>query len=84
MNIQEIEAIVIGILAEELAIDTREINLYSTFIDLGADSLDEMEIMIHLEKKFHLNITDEAATKLHDVRSLCMYIEDKLQEQLTQ
>lgn len=84
MNIQEIERIVTEILVDELAITRNEITLDSTLKNLGADSLDEMEIMIHLEKKFHLNITDEAATKLHDVRSLCMYIEDKLQEQLTQ
>ena len=52
MNRQEIEEIVIEIIAEELSIDTSEINLDSTFKDLGADSLDEMEIMIHIEKKF--------------------------------
>ncbi len=80
MKKQEIEAIVIGILAEELAIDTREINLDSTFIDLGADSLDEMEIMIRVEKKFHITISDYSATILNNVRDLCKFIENKLQE----
>lgn len=80
MNIQEIEAIVIGILAEELAIDTREINLDSTFIDLGADSLDETEIMIHVEKKFQITISDDSAATLNNVRDLCKFIENNLQK----
>lgn len=80
MKKQEIETIVIGILAEELAINTREINLDSTFIDLGTDSIDEMEIMIHVEKKFHITISDDSATKLNNVRDLCKFVENKLQE----
>ena len=80
MNRQEIEEIVIEIIAEELSIDTREINLDSTFKDLGADSLDEMEIMIHIEKKIHITISDDSATKLNNVRDLCKFIENKLQE----
>ncbi|MHB9142356.1 MAG: acyl carrier protein [Paludibacter sp.] len=78
MNQQEIETIVTEILVEELAITENEITLDSTFKDLGADSLDEMEIMIHIEKEFHITIPEEAATRLHDVRGLCKYIEDKL------
>lgn len=84
MNQQEILPKVTEILVEELAISGNEITLDSTFKNLGADSLDEVEIIIHIEKKFHITIPDEAATKLHDVRSLCKYIEDKLQEQSTQ
>jgi len=81
MNQQEIETIITEILIEELAITRNVITLDSTFKDLGADSLDEMEIMIHIEKKFHLTISDEGATKLYDVRDLCKYIEAKLHAQ---
>jgi acyl carrier protein len=80
MNRQEIEEIVIEIIAEELSIDTREINLDSTFIDLGADSLDETEIMIHVEKKFHITISDDSAATLNNVRDLCKFIENNLQK----
>lgn len=81
---QEIITKVTGILVDELAIFENEITLDSTFKSLGADSLDEAEIMIQIEKKFHIAISDETAIKLYNVRGLCKYIEDKLQEQSTQ
>jgi len=59
----------LGISADEIEMDTHIIN------DLGADSLDLVELMMAMEDEFNLVITDESARELYTVREITEYIE---------
>jgi len=67
------------IIAEQLSIDDEdEISLDSTFInDLGADSLDIVELIMALEEEFGLEIPDEDAEKINTVADVVEYIREK-------
>jgi len=65
---------VVAIIAEKLKIDKNKINEESTFIDLGADSLDLVEITMKLEEQFGIEVNDEDADKLHNVLSVVDYV----------
>ena len=78
MNLQEIEAIVTEILKDKLGISKTEISLESTMKDLGANSLEQVEIVLELEKKFDFAIPDDIKPELQNIGSLCKYIEKKL------
>ncbi len=66
------------VVAEQLDCDVAEIKEDSKFIeDLGADSLDVVELVMALEEKFDLEIPDEDAEKLLSVSDAIKYIEDK-------
>jgi acyl carrier protein len=68
------------IVAEKLAINLSTITLESTMQDLGADSLDMVEIVMGIEESFDIQINDEDAEKLHTMREVTEYIHHKLQE----
>ena len=75
----ETEQKIIKIIAETLQIDKNKINLASLFVDdLGADSLDEVEIMLALEAAFECTISDEEAGKLSVVADVVNCIKKKL------
>ncbi|MBP0981785.1 MAG: acyl carrier protein [Oscillospiraceae bacterium] len=61
------------VLAEYKEIDAAEINMETTFEELGFDSLDIVEIVMNLEEVFDLEL--EMNDKLVDVKSLVEYIE---------
>ncbi|MEW6243713.1 MAG: acyl carrier protein [Bacillota bacterium] len=67
------------IIAEQLSIDDEdEISLDSTFInDLGADSLDIVELIMALEEEFGLEIPDEDAEKINTVADVVEYIRER-------
>ena len=65
-----------SIIAERLSIDESKINESSSFIeDLGADSLDTVELIMQLEEAFDMQIPDEDAEKLATVGDALKYIE---------
>ncbi|MFW5998339.1 MAG: acyl carrier protein [Halanaerobiaceae bacterium] len=71
---------VIDIVAEELALDTNEITPEASFIeDLGADSLDVVELVMAFEEEFGLEIPDEDAEDIATIQDAVEYIEDNLQ-----
>ena len=73
------EAKVRDIVAEQLQISAEEINLDSSFIDdLGADSLDIVELVMAMEDAFQMDIPDEEAEKIQTVRNAIDYINDHL------
>ncbi len=63
--------------AEQLGIEVDEINEDSSFIDdLGADSLDTMELVLALEDEFGIEISDEETEKLKTVSDAVNFIEE--------
>ena len=64
------------IISEQLGVDEAEVTPSSSFIDdLGADSLDTVELVMALEENFDLEIPDEAAEKIRTVQDAVDYIE---------
>ncbi|MCM8756755.1 MAG: acyl carrier protein [Candidatus Omnitrophica bacterium] len=69
------------IIAEQLGVKKEEIKPESSFIDdLGADSLDTVELVMALEEEFGIEIPDEDAEKMTTVGEAIKYIERKTQE----
>jgi acyl carrier protein len=70
-----VESRVIKIVAEQLGIDEAEIKPESSFVDdLGADSLDTVELVMALEEEFDCEIPDEDAEKIATVQQAIDYI----------
>ncbi|SVA27898.1 uncharacterized protein METZ01_LOCUS80752 [marine metagenome] len=64
-----------NIVAEQLGIGVDEISNESSFIDdLGADSLDTVELVMALEEEFDIEISDEQAENISTVQSAIDYI----------
>ena len=69
------------ITSEQLGVDEAQITVDAKFVDdLGADSLDTVELVMALEEEFDLEISDEDAEKLVNVQKAVDYIEDHLEE----
>ncbi len=65
------------IIAEQLGVDEPDIKNTSHFIDdLGADSLDTVELVMAFEEEFGLEIPDEEAEKITTVQDAISYIEE--------
>ena len=70
-----IEQKVKGIIAENLGVAEEEIKLSSSFIeDLGADSLDIVELVMQMEEEFEVEIPDEEAENIKTVQNAIDYI----------
>lgn len=70
---------VVAIVADKLNIDKSKITEQSTLAELGADSLDLVEIIMRMEEKFDVEINDEQAEKLCNVGQVIDYIESLAQ-----
>jgi len=71
----DIEKKVIAIIVEQLGIEESEVKPESSFIDdLGADSLDTVELVMAFEEEFDLEIPDEEAEKITTVGSAVDHI----------
>lgn len=67
---------VADIVAEQLGVDKDKISPETSFVnDLGADSLDTVELVMELEEEFDINIPDDAAEKIQTVGQAVDYIE---------
>ncbi len=72
----EISSKVVEIIAEKLSVDTAEVVETANFTnDLGADSLDTVELIMEFEKVFEIQIPDEEAEKIQTVGDAVTYIE---------
>ena len=67
------------IVAEQLGVDAAEVVPQANFAnDLGADSLDTVELVMALEEEFEIEIPDDAAEKMMTVQEAVDYINDKV------
>lgn len=63
--------------SDQLGIEASKVELDSTFIDdLGADSLDIVELIMSLEEEFNMEIPDEDAEKIVSIRDVVNYVAD--------
>ena len=77
MSEQVVSDQVIGIVSEKLGVDKEKVKLEASFVgDLGADSLDMVELLMNLEDNFKLSIPDEDAENIKTVGDAVKYIED--------
>jgi acyl carrier protein len=76
---ESVEERVINIVCEQLGTSRDKISLETSFInDLGADSLDTVELVMEFEDEFQINIPDEDAEKIQTVGDAVKYIQEKL------
>lgn len=68
------------VVVEQLEVDPEEVKAESSFTnDLGADSLDTVELVMALEEEFEIEIPDEAAEKIDTVGKAVQHISDKVE-----
>jgi len=67
------------IIADQLGVKFEEVTQEASFVnDLGADSLDTVELIMALEEEFEIEIPDEDAEKIKTVGDIIKYIEEKI------
>lgn len=72
-----IEERVKAIVAEQLGVDEDQVTAEASFMDdLGADSLDTVELVMALEEEFDIEISDEDAEKIQTVKDATSYVSD--------
>ena len=68
------------IVVEQLGVEADDVAIESTFIDdLGADSLDIVELIMAFEEEFDIEIPDDAAEKIKTVKNAVDYIDSQIQ-----
>ncbi len=73
-----VEERVRNIICDQLAVEPEKVSLTASFIDdLGADSLDIVELVMTMEEEFDLDIPDEDAEKMKTVGDVIKYIASK-------
>jgi acyl carrier protein len=73
---EETEQKVVEIIAEKLSIPKENIKSSATFKDIGADSLDSVELMMAFEDSFGIEIKDEDAEKIQTIQNAIDLIHD--------
>jgi acyl carrier protein len=73
----EIKTKVVSIIVDKLGVEESEVNNEASFTnDLGADSLDTVELIMEFEKEFNIAIPDDQAEKIQTVGDAVSYIEE--------
>jgi len=76
-----IEAKVKEIIVQQLGVDAEKVNLEASFVDdLGADSLDVVELVMAFEEEFDVEIPDEAAEKIGKVKDAVEFLKSNASE----
>jgi len=76
VTVASVQERVIDIVAEQLGVDKEKVTPETSFVnDLGADSLDTVELVMELEEEFDITIPDDAAEKIQTVGQAVQYIE---------
>ncbi|MCK5436138.1 MAG: acyl carrier protein [Nitrosomonadaceae bacterium] len=72
---EQVEQRIKKIVAEQLGVNETEVKNESSFVDdLGADSLDTVELVMALEEEFECEIPDEQAEKIHTVQQAIDFV----------
>jgi acyl carrier protein len=70
---------VVAIIVDKLGVDEAEVTAEASFTnDLGADSLDTVELIMEFEKEFNMTIPDDQAEKIGTVGDAITYIEENV------
>ncbi len=70
---------VVAIIVDKLGVDEAEVTAEASFTnDLGADSLDTVELIMEFEKEFNMAIPDDQAEKIGTVGDAIAYIEENV------
>jgi acyl carrier protein len=78
-DMKELETKVKDIIVEELGVERDKLTDNASFMeDLGADSLDTVELVMAFEKEFDIDIPDEEAEKLRTVGDALKYLHEKM------
>lgn len=76
MSDKSIEARVKDIIVDQLGVSADQVTTEARFVeDLGADSLDTVELVMAFEEEFSIEVPDEEAEKLHSVADVVKYVE---------
>jgi acyl carrier protein len=79
MDMKQLEEKVKDIIVEELGVERDKLTADASFMeDLGADSLDTVELVMAFEKEFDIDIPDEEAEKLRTVGDAMKYLHSKM------
>jgi acyl carrier protein len=79
MDMKQLEDKVKDIIVEELGVERDKLTSEASFMeDLGADSLDTVELVMAFEKEFDIDIPDEEAEKLRTVGDAMKYLHEKM------
>jgi acyl carrier protein len=79
MDMKQLEEKVKDIIVEELGVERDKLSDGASFMeDLGADSLDTVELVMAFEKEFDIDIPDEEAEKLRTVGDAMKYLHEKM------
>ena len=82
MKANEIEVRVKKIVVEQLGVKDEEITTDASFVDdLGADSLDTVELVMALEEEFETEIPDEDAEKIITIKDAVKYIVERMEKE---
>ncbi|MCB0353732.1 MAG: acyl carrier protein [Bdellovibrionales bacterium] len=74
---EEIEERIRSIIVEQLGVGSDEVTSEASFIeDLGADSLDIVELIMALEEEYEIEIPDEHAEKIQTVKDVVTYVQN--------
>ena len=79
MDMKQLEEKVKDIIVEELGVERDKLKPEASFMeDLGADSLDTVELVMAFEKEFDIDIPDEEAEKIRTVGDAMKYLHEKM------
>ena len=77
----DIKERVVKIIVDKLGVDESEVTPEASFTnDLGADSLDTVELIMEFEKEFNISIPDEQAETIGTVGQAIQYLEDNIKQ----
>ena len=78
MSVENVQERVKNIIVEQLGVEADQVKPEAQFVnDLGADSLDTVELIMALEEEFDIEIADDDAQKILKVQDAISYIENK-------
>ena len=70
--------VIVDLLSEQFSVEPEEITMQTTLEDLGADSLDIVEMLMAIEENFGITVSDEEAVTLKTISDVADFIEKKI------